>query len=57
MFQGVPTPIIRSSTALAASGFYRWSVVLAVLLVVVGPVAIGTGPTMTNSTVTAMFQR
>ena len=31
-------PIIRSSTtAVAASGFYRWSVVVAVLLFVVGP--------------------
>ena len=35
---GVFPPIIRSSmTAVAASGFYRWSVVIAVLLVVVGP--------------------
>jgi hypothetical protein len=35
-------PIIRSSTtAVGASGFYRWSVAIAVLLVVVGPV---TGP-------------
>ena len=32
-------PTIRSSTtAVAASGFYRWSVVIAVLLVVFGPV-------------------
>jgi len=39
---GFHTPIIRSSTtAVAASGFYRWSVVVAVPLVVVGP----TGPT------------
>jgi len=36
---GVLTPIIGSSiTAVATSDFYRWSVVLAVLLVVVGPV-------------------
>jgi hypothetical protein len=35
---GVLTPIIQSSTtAVAASGFYRWSVVIAVMLVVVGP--------------------
>ena len=35
---GVLTPIIRSSTtAVAASGFYSWSVVKAVLLVVAGP--------------------
>jgi len=34
---GVLTPIIRSSTtAVAASGFYRWSVMIAVLLVVAG---------------------
>jgi hypothetical protein len=34
---GAPMPIIRNSTtAVAASGFYRWSVVVAVLLVVVG---------------------
>jgi hypothetical protein len=32
---------------------YRWNVVIAVLLVVVGPV----GPTTTNSTVTTMFQQ
>jgi hypothetical protein len=34
-------------------GFYRWSVVVAVLLVVVGPA----GPTMTNSTATTTFLR
>jgi hypothetical protein len=35
----VLTPIIKSSTAaVAASSFYRWSAVIAVLLVVVGPV-------------------
>ena len=33
--------------------FYRWSVVVAVLLVVVGPV----GPTMTNSTAITTFRR
>jgi hypothetical protein len=33
--------------------FYRWSVVVAVLLVVVGPV----GPTTTNSTATTTLQR
>ena len=37
---GILMPIIRSlSTAVAASG-YRWNVVVAVLLVVVGPVRI-----------------
>ena len=41
---GVLTPIIRnSSTASSSLWFYRWSVVVAVLLVVVGP-------TKTNST-------
>jgi len=34
----LPHAIIRgSTTAVAASGFYRWSLVIAVLLVVVGP--------------------
>jgi hypothetical protein len=33
--------------------FYRWSVVVAVLLVVVGPV----GPTTTNNTAITTFQR
>jgi hypothetical protein len=33
--------------------FYRWNVVIAVLLVVVGPA----GPTTTNSTATTTFQR
>jgi len=33
--------------------FYRWSVVIAVLLVVVGPV----GPTTTNSTANTTLQR
>jgi hypothetical protein len=32
---------------------YRWNVMVAVLLVVVGPV----GPTTTNSTATTTFQR
>jgi hypothetical protein len=50
---GILMPIIRSlSTAVAASG-YRWNAVVAVLLVVVGPA----GPTTTNSTATAAFQR
>jgi hypothetical protein len=34
---GVLTPIIRSSTVVAASGFYLQSIVIAVLLVVVRP--------------------
>jgi len=34
---------------------YRWNVVVAVLLVVVGPVM--TGPTTANSTATTTFQR
>jgi hypothetical protein len=34
--------------------FYRWSVVVAVLLVVVGPV---TGPTTTNNTAITTLQR
>jgi len=51
---GILTPIIGSSkTAAAASGFYCWSVVIAVLLVVVRPA----GPTMTNSTATTTLQR
>jgi len=49
---GVLTPIIRSSTtAEAASGFYLWIVVIAVLLVVVGLVS----PTTTNSTAITML--
>jgi hypothetical protein len=48
-------PIIRSlSTAVAASGL-PWNVVVAVLLVVVGPDR--TGPTKTNDTPTTTFQR
>jgi hypothetical protein len=51
---GVLTPIIRSSTsAVVVSGFNRWSVVVAVLLVVVKPF----GPTATNSTATITLQR
>jgi hypothetical protein len=51
---GVLTPVIRSSTtAVAASGFYLWSVVVTVSLVVVGPA----GPTTTNSIVITTLQR
>jgi hypothetical protein len=50
---GILMPIIRSlSTALAALD-YRLNVVVAVLLVVVGPV----GPNTTNNTATTTFQR
>jgi len=48
---GVLTPIIRSCSS--RLWFYRWSVVVEVLLVVVG----STGPTTTNSTVTTTLQR
>jgi hypothetical protein len=41
-------PIIRSYNCSNSLWFYRWSVVVAVLLVVVGPVM--TGPITTNST-------
>jgi hypothetical protein len=37
-------PIIRSYNCSSSLWFYRWSVVIAVLLVVVGPA----GPTTTN---------
>jgi hypothetical protein len=37
--------------------FYRWSVVIAVLLVVVGPGGRPAGPTTTNSTATTTLQR
>jgi hypothetical protein len=50
---GVPTPIIRSSITASSLWVYRWSVVVAVLLVVVGPV----GPTTTNNTATTTLQR
>jgi hypothetical protein len=41
------------TTALTASGFTGGALVVAVLLVVVGPV----GPTTTNDTATTTFQR
>jgi hypothetical protein len=53
---GIIMPIIRSlSTAVAeaATAVYRWNVVVAVLLAVVGPAR----PTTTNNTATTTFQR
>jgi hypothetical protein len=50
---GILMPIIRSYKS--SLWFYRWSVLVAVLLVVVGPVT--TRPTTTNSTATTTFQR
>jgi hypothetical protein len=43
---GIFMPIIRSYNCSSNLWFYRWNVVIAVLLVVVGP----SGPTTTNST-------
>ena len=42
-----PTAPPRANNCSSSLWFYRWSVVVAVLLVVVGPVV--TGPTTTNS--------
>jgi len=50
---GILIPIIRSLYQLQQPSLVcRWNVVVAVLLVVVGP----TGPTVTNNTATTTFQ-
>jgi len=55
MFRALPRPSSGAYNWISSLWFYRWSVVVAALLVVVWPVI--TGPTTTNSTVITTLQR
>jgi hypothetical protein len=55
MFRASSRPSSELNNCGRSLWFYRWSVVVAMLFVVVGPVV--TGPTTTNSTATTTFQR
>jgi len=54
---GIHMFIIRSYNCSSSLWFYRWDVVVAVLLVVVGPAGRSAGPTTTNSTAITKLRR